>query len=414
LACYSIVAAKAFYKTINEELAKLTDLPKYQKYKDAKVYMVYSSTQEDIPAHKICGYDSEKAVISAFKSDKNGLMIVVDKLQTGFDEPKLHTLFLAKETKGINAVQTLCRVNRTTKNKEDCLVVDFSIDNINISNIKNAFEKYAHVVVSNLDTYQVKLEVERMYKKILSSEPYREFFQAFKNKSDIKLGLRMEEYVISMLKNEHSKKILIDNAELYMNYIQKMGLIENVIGLEDKYKDEILSRFIADFLNLVKQKLKAKNPTQHKEIVDFWLEEIGLIETNEISIEEEQVQKIKNKKLKKSDAEQEKYDILSLIIKRNEEAEEKEVLMQNYRKKLDLIFKTMVEQDEKEDERLVLRIKDLKSGFNDAEISSSFKLIFNKAKRRLKDDGMPEFIKDISDSLSIVESDFIEYILREQ
>jgi len=54
LACYSIIAAKAFYKTIKEELDKLTSLPKYQKYKDAKVYMVYSSTQEDIPAHKIC------------------------------------------------------------------------------------------------------------------------------------------------------------------------------------------------------------------------------------------------------------------------------------------------------------------------------------------------------------------------
>jgi hypothetical protein len=192
-----------------------------------------------------------------------------------------------------------------------------------------------------------------------------------------------------------------------------MGLIENVIGLEDKYKDENLSKFIAEFLNLIKQKLKTKNPSKHKEIVDFWLEEIGLIETNEISIEEENAQKLKNKKLKDSDAEQEEYDILSLILKRNEEAEEKEVLMQNYRKKLDLIFKIMVEQDEKEDERLVIRIKDLKSGFNDAEISASFKLIFNKAKRRLKDDGMPEFIKDISDSLSMVESDFVEYVLKQ-
>jgi len=339
-------------------------------------------------------------------------MIVVDKLQTGFDEPKLHTLFLAKETKGINAVQTLCRVNRTTKNKEDCLVVDFSIDNINISNIKNAFEKYAHVVVSDLDTYEVKLEVERMFKKILSSEPYKEFFSDFKNKSDIKLGLKMEEYVISMLKNTHSKKILIDDAELYMNYIQKMGLIENVIGLDDKYKDENLTKFIADFLNLVKQKFKTKNPSQNKEIVDFWLEEIGLIESNEISIEEELPNKIKNKKISTSENEQEEYDILNLILKRNESETEKEILMQNYRKKLDLLFNTMIELDDKEDERLVIRIKDLKSGFNDSEISSSFKLIFNKAKRRLKDDGMPEFIKDISDSISMVESDFVEYVLK--
>lgn len=411
LACHSIVAAKSFYKIINEELDKLIEIPKYKKYKDTKVYMVYSSTQEDIPAYKICGQDSEKSVISAFKSENNGLMIVVDKLQTGFDEPRLHSLFLAKEIKGINAVQTLCRVNRTIKNKEDCLVVDFSIDNINISNIKNAFEKYAHVVVSSLDTYDAKLEVERMYKKIIASEPYKEFFLTF-NKGDIKIDLRIEEYIISMLKNEYSKNILIDTSELYLNYVKKMGLTENVMGLDGKYKDENLSKFIAEFLNLIKQKLKTKSSSQYKEIVDFWLEEIGLIETNEISIEEERDQKIKNKKLKYSEDEQEEYGILSLILKRNEEAEEKEVLMQNYRKKLDLIFKTMVEQDEKEDERLVLRIKGLKSGFNDAEISSSFKFIFNKAKRRLKDNGMPEFIKDIGDTLSIVESDFVEYILK--
>jgi type I restriction enzyme R subunit len=413
LACYSIAAARAFYKAINEELAKLTQLPKYQRFANSKVYMVYSSTQEDHPAHKICGYDSEKAVISAFKSDKNGLMIVVDKLQTGFDEPRLHTLFLAKETKEINAVQTLCRVNRTFKSKEDCLVIDFSIDNKNISNIKNAFEKYAHIVVSNLDTYEVKLEVERMYKRILLTEAYKEFFQTFKNKSDIKIGLKMEEYIISMLKNAHSKKILIDDSELYLNYIQKMGLIENVIGLEDKYKDDHLAKFIAEFLNLIKQKLKTSTPNQKKEIVDFWLEEIGAIENHEIDIDEHNPSGIANSKLAKSKENQEEYDILNLILEKNQSEQEKEVLIANYRAKLNKLFKTMVELDDKEDERLVIRIRDLKSGFNDQEISSSFKLIFNKAKRRLKEVGMPEFIKDIADSLSIVENDFVEYILKQ-
>ena len=51
---------------------------------------------------------------------KNGLIIVVAKLQTGFDEKKLHTLFLDKEIKGIAAIQTISRVNRTTKYKNDC------------------------------------------------------------------------------------------------------------------------------------------------------------------------------------------------------------------------------------------------------------------------------------------------------
>ena len=413
LAAYSITAARAFYIAIQKELDKLTQLPKYQKYKDTKIYMVYSTNQEDTPAHKICNYDSEKAIISAFKADKNGLMIVVDKLQTGFDEPKLHTLFLAKEVKGINAVQTLCRVNRTAKNKEDCLVVDFSINNQNISNITNAFEKYANIVVSNLDTYEVKLEVERMFKKVINTEAYREFFTSFKNKSDMKVALKMEQYVISMLKNEHSKRVLIDDSELYMNYIQKMGLIENVIGLEDKYKDEDLSKFIAEFLNLVKQKLKNKNGAKHTEVLDFWLENIGLIENSDLDVEEEIEHKLKDKKISNSAEPDSEYNILSEILRRNAEEDAKDVLIAKYKTKLENLFKTMIDLDDKEDERLVIKIRDLKSGFNDTEINTSFKIIFNKAKRRLKDDGMPKFIKDISDSLSIVENDFVEYVLKQ-
>ena len=66
----------------------------------------------------------EEDVIQDFKLAKNGLIIVVDKLQTGFDEPKLHTLFLDKEIKEINAIQTISRVNRTTKYKDECHIID--------------------------------------------------------------------------------------------------------------------------------------------------------------------------------------------------------------------------------------------------------------------------------------------------
>ena len=79
------------------------------------------------------------------------MIIVVDKLQTGFDEPKLHTLFLDKEIKGINAIQTISRVNRTAKYKNDCKIVDFSYKNVNVKNIKSAFEHFSNVLVSDFD-----------------------------------------------------------------------------------------------------------------------------------------------------------------------------------------------------------------------------------------------------------------------
>jgi type I restriction enzyme R subunit len=91
--------------------------------------------------------------MQSFALNKNGLMIVVAKLQTGFDEKKLHTLFLDKEIKGISAIQTISRVNRTTKYKNDCKIVDFSYNNVNVQNIKDAFEYFSNVVVSDFDPF---------------------------------------------------------------------------------------------------------------------------------------------------------------------------------------------------------------------------------------------------------------------
>lgn len=68
---------------------------------------------------------SEKALPEAFHSDEYGILIVAEKYQTGFDEPLLHTMFVDKKLSGVKAVQTLSRLNRTAKGKQDTFVLDF-------------------------------------------------------------------------------------------------------------------------------------------------------------------------------------------------------------------------------------------------------------------------------------------------
>ena len=111
-----------------------------------------------------------------FKHAKNGLIIVVDKLQTGFDEPKLHTLFLDKEIRGINAIQTISRVNRTTKYKNDCKIIDFSYKNVNVQNIKVAFEHFSNVVVSDFDPIGDESRLEVFYTDLVKHEIYFNHF----------------------------------------------------------------------------------------------------------------------------------------------------------------------------------------------------------------------------------------------
>ena len=67
----------------------------------------------------------EKQLPDEFDSDKYHVLIVAEKYQTGFDQPLLHTMYVDKRLAGIQAVQTLSRLNRTCSGKEDTFVLDF-------------------------------------------------------------------------------------------------------------------------------------------------------------------------------------------------------------------------------------------------------------------------------------------------
>ena len=57
--------------------------------------------------------------------DEGNILIVAEKYQTGFDEPLLHTMIVDKKLRGVKAVQTLSRLNRTHPDKGDTLIIDF-------------------------------------------------------------------------------------------------------------------------------------------------------------------------------------------------------------------------------------------------------------------------------------------------
>ena len=67
----------------------------------------------------------EKELPEKFDSYDYQVLLVADKYQTGFDQPLLHTMFVDKKLSGVQAVQTLSRLNRTAKGKDDVFVLDF-------------------------------------------------------------------------------------------------------------------------------------------------------------------------------------------------------------------------------------------------------------------------------------------------
>ena len=184
LAVTSIPFAIDYCNRIRKMMGERCKEPLYARYANAPVSIVYSDNQEYESSASMNGGDSEAKVIQDFKAAKNGLMIVVDKLQTGFDEPKLHTLFLEKEISDINAIQTISRVNRTCKYKEECHIVDLSWHNVNVENIREAFKKYCGINVSGFNPEQEALVVKMLYDQLCVSEPFVRWFAEYRQRTD--------------------------------------------------------------------------------------------------------------------------------------------------------------------------------------------------------------------------------------
>ena len=67
----------------------------------------------------------ESETAERFDTDDYQVLIVAEKFQTGFDQPLLHTMYVDKVLTGLNAVQTLSRLNRIRADKTDTFVLDF-------------------------------------------------------------------------------------------------------------------------------------------------------------------------------------------------------------------------------------------------------------------------------------------------
>ncbi|KQI69166.1 DEAD/DEAH box helicase [Loktanella sp. 3ANDIMAR09] len=77
-----------------------------------------------------------------FDSGDYNVLVVADKYQTGFDQPKLVAMYIDRRLSGLQAVQTLARLNRIYPSKERTYILDFRNT---IEDIQTAFKPYYNV-----------------------------------------------------------------------------------------------------------------------------------------------------------------------------------------------------------------------------------------------------------------------------
>src|SRR3546814_9530251 len=69
---------------------------------------------------------AESELPETFERDDYRVLLVAEKYQTGFDQPLLQTMYVVKKLAGVQAVQTLSRLNRMAPGKARTFVLDFA------------------------------------------------------------------------------------------------------------------------------------------------------------------------------------------------------------------------------------------------------------------------------------------------
>lgn len=118
-------------------------------YTDIRSLVAFSGEvlDPDIPGKKFTetgmnGGIKESELPKKFATEEYQILLVADKYQTGFDQPLLHTMYVDKRLAGVQAVQTLSRLNRRAPGKTDTFVLDFVNER---EEIYKAFKPYYEV-----------------------------------------------------------------------------------------------------------------------------------------------------------------------------------------------------------------------------------------------------------------------------
>ena len=223
-------------------------------YNDLDVLVAFSGTvteenKQEYTEEKINGI-KETQLKKEFH-DNFDVLIVAEKYQTGFDEPLLHTMFVDKKLNNVKAVQTLSRLNRTTRGKEDTFVLDF----VNTQEeIKNAFQPYYEATVLECETdpnviYNLKRQLDDFH--IYQESEVEAFAKKFYQKTTPTLDVlspilkpALERYeVLEDKKKDEFKSLIHSFNRIYSFVIQVARMFD-----KDMQKLYVYTKFLSKVL----------------------------------------------------------------------------------------------------------------------------------------------------------------------
>ena len=198
-----------------------------------------------------------KEIISAFnKQDDPEILIVVDKLLTGFDAPRNTILYIVKPLKEHTLLQAIARVNRLHDGKDFGYIIDYTGVLGDLDSALTTYQALADFDEGDLEgaIADVTDEIKTLPQKY--SELW-DIFRSIKNRRD------EEEY----------ERLLFDE-ELRQNFYDKLSAYSRTLGIAlsstkfyEDTPDDRIQRYKDDLKFF--QKLRASVKNRYSEVVDY-------------------------------------------------------------------------------------------------------------------------------------------------
>ncbi|WP_370398562.1 type I restriction endonuclease subunit R [Tenacibaculum dicentrarchi] len=195
------------------------------------------------------GFPSAK-IPDEFEKNEYRFLLVANKFQTGFDQPLLHTMFVDKKLGGVNAVQTLSRLNRSHPLKKETFVLDFANTS---EDIESSFKPYFESTILGeatdpnklfdlqdaLDNYQVytREQVEDFSNRILANVPVDQLHALLDESSNI-------------FRNDLEEEQQADFRAKAKTYVRLYIFLSQIVEFENAYLERLYI-----FLNHLQNKL---------------------------------------------------------------------------------------------------------------------------------------------------------------
>jgi type I restriction enzyme, R subunit len=249
------------------------------------------------------------SIPNGLKDPRYRILIVSNKFQTGFDEPLLQSMYVDKKLGGVQCVQTLSRLNRTTKGKTDTFVLDFVNET---EDIINAFQPYFTSTLLTEETDPDKLydmvygiEQYNLYTKFELDGFCKEFYSKKSENPEIQTH-------INSVVDRFNEKLNEDEKEEYKSKIQSFLRLYSYISQISKFTEVHWEKTFV-FLTYLNKKL----PKRDSERISI---------TDSVDLDSFRIQKIGESKLELEDRFGELEPLYGANIGKGKQEEEKELL----------------------------------------------------------------------------------------